>query len=129
MLTCWWDCHNIIHHELLPCNSTVTEATYIYQQHRFHSALPVKHPALLNQHGVVCHQDNTHPHVALKTQQKLHVLNWEILSHPPYSSDIAPSDFHLFQLSHFLARKSFSTDDKVTQCLDDFFMSCSADFY
>jgi histone-lysine N-methyltransferase SETMAR len=24
-------------------------------------------------------------------------FDWEILSHPPYSPDLAPSDYHLFR--------------------------------
>jgi len=31
------------------------------------------------------------------TQQKLQELGWEVLIHPPYSPDIAPSDYHLFR--------------------------------
>ena len=31
------------------------------------------------------------------TRQKLLQLGWEVLIHPPYSPDIAPSDFHLFR--------------------------------
>ena len=33
------------------------------------------------------------------TRQKLLQLVWEVLIHPPYSPDIASSDFHLFRSS------------------------------
>jgi hypothetical protein len=30
------------------------------------------------------------------TKAFIHELDWEILPHPPYSPDLAPSDYHLF---------------------------------
>ena len=35
-------------------------------------------------------------HIIFDAQAKLLQLDWEVLIHPPYSPDIAPSDFHLF---------------------------------
>ena len=37
----------------------------------------------------------TRPHTSLITRQK--ELGWEVLMHPPYSPDIALSDYHLFR--------------------------------
>jgi histone-lysine N-methyltransferase SETMAR len=33
---------------------------------------------------------------ALATQKKLGYLGFQYLGHPPYSPDLAPSDYHLF---------------------------------
>jgi len=44
--------------------------------------------------GVVFHHDNA---TSLTTRQKLRELDWEILMHPPYSPDLALSDYHLFR--------------------------------
>ncbi|KAG5318068.1 MOS1T transposase, partial [Pseudoatta argentina] len=41
------------------------------------------------------------PHVAKPVKTYLETLKWEVLPHPPYSPDIAPSDFHLFLLAAF----------------------------
>jgi hypothetical protein len=35
-------------------------------------------------------------HRALATQKKLAYLGFQFLDHPPYSPDLAPSDYHLF---------------------------------
>jgi histone-lysine N-methyltransferase SETMAR len=40
--------------------------------------------------------DNAPAHRALKTQKKLAYLGVQYLDHPPYSPDLAPSDYHLF---------------------------------
>jgi histone-lysine N-methyltransferase SETMAR len=35
-------------------------------------------------------------HWALATQKELAYLVFQCLDHPPYSQDLAPSDYHLF---------------------------------
>ncbi|KAG5318536.1 MOS1T transposase, partial [Pseudoatta argentina] len=45
---------------------------------------------------VILLHDNARPHVAKPVKTYLETLKWEVLPHPPYSPDIAPSDFHLF---------------------------------
>ncbi|EFN78228.1 Histone-lysine N-methyltransferase SETMAR, partial [Harpegnathos saltator] len=50
------------------------------------------------------HQDNARPHTSIVTRQKFRELGWEVLMHPPYSPDLAPSDYHLFlSLQNFLS--------------------------
>jgi len=41
---------------------------------------------------------NTRPHAAARTNDLIIIKlsNWEIFDHPPYSPDLAPSDYHLF---------------------------------
>ncbi|KAG5309958.1 SETMR methyltransferase, partial [Acromyrmex insinuator] len=56
-----------------------------------------KRPELINRKGVVFHHDNARPHISLMTRQKLRELGWEVLMHPPYSPDLALSDYHLFR--------------------------------
>ncbi|PNF25411.1 hypothetical protein B7P43_G09170 [Cryptotermes secundus] len=41
-------------------------------------------------------QDNARPHTA-KTMETLQKLKWNLLTHPPYSPDLTPSDFYLFR--------------------------------
>jgi len=40
--------------------------------------------------------DNAPAHRSLATQKKLAYLGFQCLDHPPYSLDLAPSDYHLF---------------------------------
>jgi len=40
--------------------------------------------------------DNARPHVTQLTRDVLSELGWETLEYPPYSSDLSPSDYHLF---------------------------------
>jgi len=40
--------------------------------------------------------DNVLAHWALATQKKPAYLDFQCLDHPPYSPDLAPSDYHMF---------------------------------
>ena len=46
--------------------------------------------------GALFLHDNAPAHRALATQKKLAYLGFQCLDHPPYSPDLAPSDYHLF---------------------------------
>lgn len=46
--------------------------------------------------GTCLHWDNARPHIANLTQENLTSRGVRILPHPPYSPDLAPSDFFLF---------------------------------
>ena len=41
-------------------------------------------------------------------------LRWDVLPHPPYSPDLAPSDYYLFaRLKHDLAGRHFEDNNSV----------------
>ena len=65
---------------------------------------------------------NARPHVSLMTRQKLLQLGWEVLIHPSYSPDVAPSDFHLFcYLQNSLNGKNFNSLEDCKRHLEQFF--------
>jgi hypothetical protein len=49
-----------------------------------------------NPFGFGALHDSARPHTANRRRDLLRRYNWEVLDHPPYSPDLAPSDFHLF---------------------------------
>jgi len=64
--------------------------------------------------GVLFLQDNAPAHQALATLKKLAYLGFQYLDHPPYSLDLAPSDYHLFPgLKKQLKGRHFSSDTEV----------------
>jgi histone-lysine N-methyltransferase SETMAR len=59
----------------------------------------------------------------------LEKFGWENLDHPTYSSDLAPSDFHLFsKLKEFLGGKRMATDEGK-ETVTDYLNGLAADFY
>jgi histone-lysine N-methyltransferase SETMAR len=62
--------------------------------------------------------DNARPHTACATIDALETLKFEVLSHPPYSPDLEPSDFHFFpHLKRYLKGAHFTSDDEVKQAV------------
>jgi histone-lysine N-methyltransferase SETMAR len=77
--------------------------------------------------------DNARPHTAAQTQALITSFGWEQMNHPPppYSQDLAPSDFHLFlHLKKFLAGQRFNNDEDTSkeQC-KKWLSSQAATFY
>jgi len=59
-----------------------------------------------------------------------HCASGKILDHPPYSPDLAPSDFHLFlHLKKYLAGKRFDDDDELQEAVMTWFKQQVADLY
>jgi histone-lysine N-methyltransferase SETMAR len=65
---------------------------------------------------VLLHHDNARPHAATATIENIQKLNFEFLPHPPYSPDLAPSDYHLFgSPKKKLWGRRFGSDEEVKQ--------------
>jgi len=65
------------------------------------------------------------------TTALLDKFKWDTLDHPPYSPDLAPSDFHSFlHLKKHLAGKNFDDDDdEVQEEVMTWFKGQVAEFY
>jgi transposase len=124
----WWDMEGIIHYELLERNLIVTAERYCQQLRRLEEVIQQKGPG--RRHGVILQHDNARPHTANMTKAAIQELDWEMLPHPPYSPDLAPSDYHLFRsLSNNLRGVSFNNDAELQNWLDDFFTAKPAEFF
>jgi [histone H3]-lysine36 N-dimethyltransferase SETMAR len=109
---------------------TVTAMMYCSQLQRIHESLLKSRPVLPNRWEVLLLYDNTRPHVAKKTQMKLIKFDREVLPHPPYSPDIAPSDYHLFRaMDNFMQNKEFRNGDELKQEVDKFLTSRNRQFW
>ena len=118
----WWDWKGVLYYELLPENQTINSNKYCSQLDQLKAALDKKRPELVNRKRIIFHQDNARLHVSLMTRQKLLQLGWEVLIHPPYSPDIATSDFHLFQsLQTSLNGKNVNSLEDCKRHLEQFF--------
>ena len=63
---------------------------------------------------VLFQQDNAPCPKSMKTMVKLNELSFELLSHPPYSPDLAPSDYWLSAaLKKILQGKRFGSNEEV----------------
>jgi len=74
--------------------------------------------------------DNATPHSAGKTKAWLEKYKWEVLEHPSYSPDLAPSDFFLFgPLKKHLGGTHFQNEEEVMNAVTEYFDGkCAAYF-
>ena len=62
------------------------------------------------------------------TRNKLLKLGWDVMPHPPYSPNLAPSDYHLFRpLQNHLNGETFDSNEAVENEL--IFASKNQTFY
>lgn len=130
MLCLWWDRRGPVYYELLKQGQTINANTYCNQLDKLNAAIKEKRPVLANRKGILFHQDNAKRHTAMATQLKLNELGWEVLSHPPYSPDIAPSYYYLFRsLQNYLTGKKFTSFKAVSMAVAEYFGSKDENFY
>jgi hypothetical protein len=128
MLCIWWDMEGIVHYELLERNLAISAERYRQQLRRMEEAIQQKRPG--RRHGVILQHDNARPHTVNMTKAAIQELDWEIPPHPPYSPDLAPSDYPLFcSLSNNLRGVSFNNDAELQNWLDDFYTAKPAYFF
>jgi len=95
LLCIWWDQRGVVYYELLNPNETITRDRYRLQLMRLSRALKEKRPEWSKRHDkIILLHDNARPHLAKPVQTYLQTLKWEVLTHPPYSPDVAPFDYH-----------------------------------
>jgi hypothetical protein len=74
--------------------------------------------------------DNARPHTAAATQHLTATSGWEQFDHPPYSPDLAPSDFHVFlHLKISVGGWRFHDSNEVKQAVSMWFALQVASFY
>jgi histone-lysine N-methyltransferase SETMAR len=95
MATIFWDASGVLLVDILPNGETINAERYVCTLKKLKRALKRKRPALSEDQVLLLH-DNARPHTAMRTVAAIKKLQWTVLPHPPYSPDLAPSDFHLF---------------------------------
>jgi histone-lysine N-methyltransferase SETMAR len=110
MLTLFWDYKGPILEHYMPRELTINSESYCdLLQNHLKPVIRSKCRGLLSS-DVLLQHDNARPHTARATANKITYLRLECISHPPYSPDLAPSDYHVFG-----SLEKFSTDDDIKE--------------
>jgi len=129
MLTLFWDCQGVLLTKFQQRDHTIMSASYCAILTKLHVAIHRKWPGLLTK-GMLLLHDNAHPHSANQTTATLRSFKWEVFQHPPYSPDLAPSEFHLFgTLKQHLLGECFPDDDTVETAACVWFQQQPQEFY
>ncbi|GBP80270.1 Mariner Mos1 transposase [Eumeta japonica] len=109
----WWDQLGVMYYELLNPSETITGTIYRTRLMRLSRALKEIRPQYYSRHDkIILLHDNAQLHVANPVKKYLKTLDWEVLPHPPYSPDIAPSII-CFGQWHMLRQSSGSHYMKI----------------
>jgi len=129
MASVFWDKRGVIHVHFLPHGATIISEYYCRVLSYVHTRLRKKRPGLITK-GVLFLQDNARALTVHRITCTLQQLGWEVLPHPAYSPDLAPSDFYLFgPLKDYLGVQHFSSDDEVKQAVLGWFSRTDKSFY
>ena len=110
--------------DFMPRNTTINADAYRATLRRLRKAIQNCRRGKLSR-GIVLIHDNARPHTARQTQTLLHdAFHWDTFDHPPYSPDLAPSDFYLFsKMKEHLACKRFTDDEDLQHAVMDWLNS------
>jgi histone-lysine N-methyltransferase SETMAR len=124
--SCWrasvlWDKDGILLLVYLEKGAIITAKYYFALLYKLKQQLVTKLRGKLSK-GNLFLQDNAAPQKAAITHQKLAELHFEVLKHPVYSPDLAPSDYYLFpNLKKRLMGRKFSSIEGATLAADGWF--------
>ena len=129
MLTVFWDRNGPITISFLERGNTVNSENYCELLTQVKKDIKNKRRGLQSR-GVILLQDNARAHTAARTLAKIEDLGWKLPTHPPYSPDLAPSDFHLFgPLKESMKGIHFQTDEEVKAAVSNWLRTQSTEFY
>ena len=112
MLIAFFDSRGVVHKDFVPPGQTVNAAFYVEMLKRLKKRVARIRPEIAN--TWVLHHDNTPSHASLLVREFLAKGTVATLRQPPYSPDLALSDFFLFPwLKSSLKGHHFGTVENV----------------
>ncbi|CAK1593061.1 unnamed protein product [Parnassius mnemosyne] len=129
MASVFWDSKGVIMIDYLERGQNINSDYYCTLLRRLREEIKEKRRGMLRR-KVLFHQDNARVHTSVQSMAEIHNCGFELLPHPPYSPDLAPSDFFLFpNLKKHLGGQRFSTNDEVKAAVDAYFDSKEESFF
>ena len=129
MATVFWDAKGIIHVDYLETQKTITGAYYADLLHRLRASIKEKRRGLLSA-GVLLLHDNASSHTSRLARSAVHHCGFEELPHPPYSPDLAPSDFHLFpKLKEHLRGNRYADNEELKTAVSQYLTGLPEEFF
>lgn len=129
MATDFWDSEGILLIDYKEKGVSITGQYYASILERLKEAIKGKRRGKLAK-GVLLLHDNAPIHTSRIVLAALHKAGFDILEHPPYSPDLAPSDYYLFpKLKKELRGKKFLSDDEVKDAVSAYFSGQDKTFF
>ncbi|VEN48760.1 unnamed protein product [Callosobruchus maculatus] len=114
LLTVFFDCRCMVHHEFLPQVSTVNKKYYLQAMRNLRGAIRQKRPDLWKNKHWLLHHDNGPAYTSLLVREYLAKNNTVMVPQSPYSPDMAPCDFLLFpKLKRPMKGRRYATIEEI----------------
>jgi transposase len=129
MATVFWDRSGVLLVDFMQRGTTINAERYCETLTKLRRAIQNRRRGMLSA-GVVFLHGNARPHTARRTLTELQKFNWEVFDHPPYSPDLAPSDYHLFtNMKKWLGSQRFDDDEELQSSVVEWLQSQEVEFY
>uniref|UniRef100_A0A670YLX0 Mariner Mos1 transposase n=1 Tax=Pseudonaja textilis TaxID=8673 RepID=A0A670YLX0_PSETE len=129
MASVFGDRQGVLLIDFLEHGATINSVRYCETLQKVRKAIQNKRRGKLSSEILFLH-DNARPHTANPTREVLNAFKWEIFPHPPYSPDLAPSDYHLFlRIKTWLGTQRFDDNAELRAGVTDWLKSQEAEFY
>ena len=113
MATVFWDIEGVILVDFMPKVTTIKSDVYIDTLRKLKARRRRVRPHL-DMSKVLLQHDNARSHTSLKTREVIASFGWTMVTHPPYSPHLAPSNSHLFgPLKEGVRGQHFTSDQEV----------------
>ena len=132
MATVFWDAKGVIMLDCLPMRSTVTGVYDANLLDQLRTAIREKCRGKLSK-GVLLQQDNARVHTCKVAMDAIERNGYELIPHPAYLPDLAPSDFFLFpnlkKDVRGLRGLHFRSDEEVVTAVEEWVSGKDPDFF
>ena len=109
--------------------STITGVYYANLLNQLRTAIREKRRGKLSK-GVLLQQDNARVHTCKVAMDAVERNGYELIPHPAYSPDLAPSDFFLFpNLKKDIRGLHFRSDEEVVPAVEEWVNGKDPDFF
>ncbi|UYV78777.1 hypothetical protein LAZ67_16002713 [Cordylochernes scorpioides] len=109
LLTVFFDCRGVVHHEFLPQGRTVNKEYYLQVMRNLREAIRQKRPDLWKNKNWLLHHDNAPAHTSLLVHDFLAKNNTLMMPQPPYSQICPP------RMPGHRKRRQFKQTDAFTR--------------
>lgn len=129
MASIFWDSEGVIMIDYLGKGTTITGEYYTSLINKLREKIKEKRRGKLTK-GILYHQDNAPAHTSRLALNAIHEAGFELMEHPPYSPDLAPSDYYLFPImKNYLKGRHFVSDDDIKAEVNNFLEDQDKDFF
>ena len=114
MATVFWDAQGVIMLDFLAKKSTITGAYYANLLDQLRIVIREKHRGKLSK-GMLLQQDNARVHTCKIAMDAVVRNGYELIPHPAYFPDLAPSDYSLFPN----LKKNIRSNEEVVAAVEE----------